>query len=165
MTEVVPSTSVDIRPLMAEFPTGVAVVTAFACPGSPRGMTCTSVVSVTLEPPTVAVCLRTGSPTLDAVVESRQFTLNLLHARAQSTAELFGSGVPDRFSRIPWTAPQGARGPHLVEAAHMIADCVVVGESDVGDHAIVLGQVACFRRAASAAPLLYGRRRYAVWPA
>ncbi|GAA4932517.1 flavin reductase (DIM6/NTAB) family NADH-FMN oxidoreductase RutF [Nonomuraea thailandensis] len=164
MTAATTSTPVDIRPLMAEFPTGVAVVTAFAGRNLPCGMTCTSMCSVTLTPPTVAVCLRAGSPTLDAVVGSREFALNLLHAQAQPTAELFGSGNPDRYNRVPWDTPDGARGPHLVEAAHMIADCVLVGRSDVGDHVIVLGRVARFRRAAATAPLLYGRRRYASWP-
>jgi flavin reductase (DIM6/NTAB) family NADH-FMN oxidoreductase RutF len=164
MTEVVPAGFVDIRPLMAEFPTGVAVVTAFAVDALPRGMTCTSMCSVTLTPPTVALCLRTGSPTLDAVRCAKQFALNFLHGDARPTAELFGSGTPDRFSLVPWDAPAGGRGPHLTEAAHMIADCLLADVTDVGDHAVVLGTVTRFRRVRSGVPLLYGQRRYAVWP-
>ncbi|MFJ1764718.1 flavin reductase family protein [Amycolatopsis sp. NPDC088138] len=157
---------VDIRPLMAEFPTGVAVVTAFAPTGAPRGMTCTSLCSVALTPPIVAVCLRTGSATLAAVLQGERFALNLLRAEARPTAELFGSAAPDRFGRVAWTAPDDCCGPHLTQDAHVIADCELTGGSDVGDHVIALGQVRRFRRAEEpvSAPLLYGRRRYATWP-
>src|SRR5439155_979792 len=46
------------RAMMSAFPTGVAVVTTTDADGRPHGMTCSSVCSVTLEPPTLLVCLR-----------------------------------------------------------------------------------------------------------
>ncbi len=46
----------DFRSLMARFPTGVAVVTTTGDDGSPRGMTVSSVCSVTLSP-----CIRDRS--------------------------------------------------------------------------------------------------------
>ncbi|WP_410606095.1 flavin reductase family protein [Amycolatopsis sp. lyj-109] len=153
---------VDVRRLMAGFPTGVSVVTALASDGTPRGMTCTSLCSVALDPPTLLVCLRRGSPTLDAVVDTAVLSVNLLHRSARPAAELFGSGVPDRFDRIPWTAAPGG-GPHLSDAAHTIADCVVDAWHPVGDHVVVMAEVARITSLRTPAPLLYGMRRYGTW--
>ncbi|MGH3530178.1 MAG: flavin reductase family protein, partial [Pseudonocardiaceae bacterium] len=48
----------DFRTLMSVFPTGVAVVTTLGQDGSPQGMTCSALASVTPYPPTLLVCLR-----------------------------------------------------------------------------------------------------------
>ncbi|MFD7337892.1 flavin reductase family protein [Streptomyces violascens] len=150
------------RDLMSAFPTGVAVVTSVDAEGSPRGMTCSSLTSVTLEPPTLLVCLRRGSATLDAVNTHGGFAVNLLHADAQHTAELFAGSDPDRFARVYWRrSPSGL--PHLTDDAIAVADCRVAGLFDVGDHTIVLGQVGGISRS-DGRPLLYGLRRFAAWP-
>jgi flavin reductase (NADH) len=155
--------SADFRSLMATFPTGVCVVTGLGLDGQPRGMTCSSVCSVALRPPTLLVCLRTASPTLAAVLGAGRFAVNLLHERAQSTAELFASGEPDRFQRVRWHAASGGV-PHLVDDAHAVADCVVAAAHPVGDHTVVYGEVLNVARQPRPRPLLYGLRRYAAWP-
>jgi len=157
-----PQGAIDVRRLMVGFPTGVSVVTAQAPDGTPWGMTCTSLCSVAPDPPSLLVCLRRGSPTLDAVLESSSLAVNLLHRNARSTAELFASGAPDRFERIPWVAaPDG--GPHLVDAAHTIADCSVSAGHAVGDHVVVLAELVRVTSLRTPAPLLYGMRRYGTW--
>ena len=153
----------DLRALMSGFPTGVCIVTAFARGGEPWGMTCTSLCSVALEPPTLLVCLRRDSPTLEAVLSSGRLAVNLLHEDARSAAELFASGAADRFDRIPWRAGERDGGPHLLEAAHMIADCVVSDERVVGDHAVVMAEVTAVSRLDRRPPLMYGMRRYGAW--
>ncbi|MEV6834736.1 flavin reductase family protein [Streptomyces sp. NPDC051133] len=152
----------DLRRLMAGFPTGVSIVTAMAPDGVPWGMTCTSLCSVALDPPTLLVCLRGGSPTLRAVLDSGSLAVNLLHEHGRSAAEMFGSGDPDRFERVAWTPAPGG-GPHLVEAAHTIADCTVTDEQPVGDHTVVMTEVTLVTALRSPVPLLYGMRRYGAW--
>jgi flavin reductase (NADH) len=153
----------DIRPLMACFPTGVAVITAFDEDGGPRGMTCSSLCSVTLDPPTVLVCLRRGSATLGAVHFQRRFSVNLLAEQAQPAAELFSSAVDRRFERVRWRPAASGGGPHLVDDAHLVADCQVVGDRPVGTHDVVFGRVIRITRLQASRPLLYGMRRYASW--
>jgi flavin reductase (DIM6/NTAB) family NADH-FMN oxidoreductase RutF len=155
---------VDFRALMARFPTGVAVVTTLDEHGAPRGMTVSSVCSVTLSPPTLLVCLRKGSPTLDAVLEQGRFTVNFLHGQAQTVAELFASGAPDRFDLIPWELPPDAGGPHLHEDAHSVADCRVSRTEHVGDHIVVFGEVFAVSERQDRAPLVYGLREYRSGP-
>lgn len=156
--------AVDIRPFMATFPTGVGVITAMGIDGHPWGMTCSSLCSVTLEPPTLLVCLRRGSPTLHAILVTQTFALNLLHHEARSTAELFASGKPDRFAQVAWHMPAPCKGPHLVDAAHAIADCQVVHTEIMGSHMVVFGEVHQVTRQSERAPLLYGFRRFTRWP-
>jgi flavin reductase (NADH) len=148
---------------MAAFPTGVCVVTAIGGDGRPYGMTCSSVCSVALEPPTLLVCLRTASPTLVAVLGAGRFALNLLHERAQSTAELFASGRPNRFELIRWLATADGI-PHLVDDAHSVAHCGVVATHPVGDHTVVYDEVSAVAHQTYPRPLMYGLRRYAAWP-
>jgi len=99
-----------VRRLMSAFPAGVVVVTAVDPAGRPHGMTCSSLVSVTLTPPTLLVCLRTDSRTCHAVVSSAVFVVNLLRDKARAVAELFAAPVADRFDQVRWTpSPLGMR--------------------------------------------------------
>jgi flavin reductase (DIM6/NTAB) family NADH-FMN oxidoreductase RutF len=155
---------VDIRRLMVGFPTGVGIVTTITADQRCWGMTCTSLCSVSLYPPTLLVCLREGSRTLRGVLDAGTFALNLLHAGARSTAELFASGDPDRFGRVSWQLSERGAGPHLVDAAHTTADCRVVNAEQVGDHSVVFGEVFAIVQRAEPRPLVYGLRLYAGWP-
>lgn len=161
----VTATPDDYRTLMSGFPTGVAVVTAALPDGTPRGMTCSAVCGVSLEPPVLLVCLRRGSPTLEAVLSSGGFAVNLLHAAARPTAELFASGDPGRFLKVAWEADGEAAGPHLTGAAHTVADCGVALAQPVGDHVTVYGAVRRVTRRGDQVPLLYGLRQFRTWPA
>ncbi|WNF28013.1 flavin reductase family protein [Streptomyces sp. C11-1] len=158
------ATSNDFRTMMSGFPTGVSIVTAMDPDGTPRGMTCSSVCSVSLEPPVLLVCLRHGSPTLDAVLSSGGFAVNLLHNSAQQTAELFASGNQHRFKLVPWESEPDGAGPHLTQDAHTVADCDVLLTQRVGDHVTVYGQIRRVTRRVDRAPLLYGLRQFRSWP-
>ncbi|MFI6453192.1 flavin reductase family protein [Streptosporangium amethystogenes] len=151
------------RSLMSAFPSGVAIVTTAEPGGRPWGMTCSSVCSVALDPPTLLVCVRRLSPTLKAMLRLSTFTVNLLHDRARYAAELFASGTPDRFERVRWRAEPSFGGPHLVDEAHAFADCRVTRAVEVGDHTVVFGQVFRVEQRARAVPLLYGLREYSSW--
>ncbi|MEU3215114.1 flavin reductase family protein [Streptomyces sp. NPDC006971] len=151
----------EYRDLMCSFPTGVTVITSLDAAGRPCGMTCTSMTSVTLRPPTLLVCLRVGSATLEAVRSRGAFAVNLLHHRARRTAELFSSPVADRFERVLWKR-SGTGLPWLAEDAFALADCRVTEDREMGDHAMVLGRVQQVTRAVDT-PLLYGLRRFSTW--
>lgn len=152
------------RSLMAEFPSGVAVVAAVDPDGHPWGMTCTALCSLSVEPAVLLSCLRTGSATLTAVLRSGAFVANLLHGGARHVAEHFASatGAHDRFSSVTWSA--GEAGPRLPAYSHVIADCRLRRAVDGGSHQILFGEVIRVSHHGGQAPLLYGRRRYGVWP-
>ncbi|MFI9627256.1 flavin reductase family protein [Streptomyces sp. NPDC052042] len=155
----------DLRPFMASFPSGVSVVTTLDADGRPHGLTCSSLASVALAPPTLVVCIRTASPTLDVLLRQGQFALNLLHEEARPTSDLFASGDPERFERVEWRLPLGASGPHLVSSTHAVTDCAVVKTTSFGDHTAVFAEARRITVRPSPRPLLYGLRRYAKWSA
>jgi flavin reductase (DIM6/NTAB) family NADH-FMN oxidoreductase RutF len=159
------ATSGEFRSFMTCFPSGVAVLTTALPDGTPLGMTCTSLCSVSLSPPVLLVCIRSASPTLKAVLERGVFAANLLREDARDTSELFSSGAPDRFDRVAWTPGPGSGVPHLTDGAHAIADCTVRQYDSMGDHRVVFAEVTGVRIASGPPrPLLYGLRQYAGWP-
>jgi flavin reductase (NADH) len=148
----------DFRELMCRFPTGVAIVTSINEQGRPSGMTCSSLASVCLSPPTLLVCLRTSSATFAAVRTRLAFAVNVLDTGGRHAADLFSSPEPDRFAKITWRlSPNGL--PWLVEHTAATADCTVVRTEPVGDHTVVFAEP---RQAHvwDGQPLLYGMRRF-----
>lgn len=152
------------RGLMSSFPTGVAVVTTLDPDGRPFGLTCTSLASVTLRPPTLLVCIDVRSGTLRAARAHGRFAVNLLHARGRRAAEVFSRPSADRFAQVPWRPAPRTRVPWLAEDAFAIAECALVDATVVGDHAVVIGEVVHVDQTADV-PLMYGERRFARWSA
>jgi flavin reductase (NADH) len=150
------------RDLMSTFPTGVAVITTLNRHHQPLGMTCSSLVSVTLRPPTLLVCVGTGSLTLRAIHEHGSFGVNILRAGSRRVAEIFSSAVPDRFATVAWRLLAGTRAPWLVDDALAYADCTADRDVVVGDHCIVIGTVQAVTQRAGM-PLIYGMRRFGEW--
>jgi flavin reductase (DIM6/NTAB) family NADH-FMN oxidoreductase RutF len=159
-----PPSPPDFREMMSCFPTGVSVVTAADPDGHPHGATCSALASVTLEPPTLLVCLGLGGRTLDAIGLSGQFAVNLLHADARTVAQVFATSRLDRFATVPWRRLPTTGLPHLHRHALAVAACTLTQQIVVGDHAVVLGRVTDVGRAPGS-PLLYGMRGFASWQA
>lgn len=157
----------EFRSLMSTFPTGVSVITTGRAGVGTWGLTCSSVASVSLDPPTLLVCLRQGSRTLEPLLRMGTFAVNLLHDQARATAELFASSAPDRFDRVDWELGPAHGGPHLVADAHAIADCRISKTVPVGDHVVVFGEIhrVIQELPDEARPLLYGMRRFTHLPA
>jgi len=151
----------SFRTMMSRFPTGVTVVTCIDDAKVPRGMTCSAVCSVALDPPTLLIGVRAASPTIAAVLAGKRFAVNMLHGDGRSAAELFASGAPDRFDQVPWE--MGAGGPHLTLHGHTVADCTVTAAHRVGDHLVVFGEISDITEYDDRPPLLYGLRSYRSW--
>ncbi|MGW0809513.1 flavin reductase family protein [Nonomuraea sp. NPDC002799] len=149
------------RGFMGSYFTGVTVVTSMDEGGGLHGLTCNSLSSVTLDPPTLLVCLDVRSGTLGAVLGSGSFAVNLLGDSARSTAELFASPKPDRFAQVTWRRTALTGLPWLVDDALAVAECRVARSVAVGDHTVVLGRVLNIENG-SGDPLLYGRGRFAA---
>jgi flavin reductase (DIM6/NTAB) family NADH-FMN oxidoreductase RutF len=154
----------DYRELMSMFPTGVCIVTSTDRRGQPHGLTCSSLSSVSIAPPTLLVCLKLGSPTLAALQSIRHFAVNLLHSRARMAAAVFSVPVPHRFSTVRWRPSPECSLPWLDTDSLGLAECRLIGEVPTSDHVVVLGEVLSVTLSGGM-PLLYGMRRYAAWPA
>lgn len=154
----------SFRELMSAFPSGVAVVTTVDFDGSPHGLTCTSLCSVSAAPPMLLVCVHRASGSLDVLLRRGAFAVNLLHAQGRPAAEAFARSDVDRFDAVSWETILGSELPRLTADAHATAECTVVRWIEAGSHAVVLGMVDTVRTDGRP-PLMYGRRRYAQWDA
>lgn len=150
----------DFRDFMSAFYTGVSVITSVDALGATRGMTCTSLTSVTLIPPTLLACLSTASGTLQAILASEKFAVNILHHRAAETAALFGSPYRGRT-----TISTAQRSPILAQPwlhgdSAAMAECRLSATQVVGTHTVVFGEVSTVRISDDVSPLVFGQRRY-----
>src|SRR6266852_505361 len=70
-------TAADFRQALAQFATGVAVVTAERGPGQVYGMTANSFTSVSLEPLLILVCVDQQSGVLPLIQQRRRFGVSV----------------------------------------------------------------------------------------
>lgn len=139
----------EFRELMSGFPTGVAIVTSIDDNGMPHGLTCSSLASVTLLPPTLLVSIRETSPALAATYQRKAFAVNFLNEHSAKVAKLFASPVPDRFSQVDWHRSGVLGLPWLDGGTVAHADCALSKAIPAGDHVIVLGEVVDVKLCAS----------------
>ncbi|MFG2618875.1 flavin reductase family protein [Streptomyces sp. NPDC048507] len=154
----------DLTEFMSAFPSGVAIVTARSPEHGPQGLTCSSLISVTLDPPTLLVSLKSRSPVLAAIRRQGRFAVNLLRDGGERAARTFSSPVADRFGEVAWCDSPALGLPWLAEDAFALAECALTETHAVGDHVLVLGRVANTQQCADASPLLYGLRSFTSWP-
>jgi flavin reductase ActVB len=153
----------QFRAVLAHFPSGVVVVTATGEDGRDYGLTLTAFFSISAAPPLVAVSLNLTSNTLPAVREAQGFTVNVMDSGHEEVATRFATKDDDKFSGLDLIRT-GVGGPVLAGHACAYLVCRVAQEVTVGDHVLVIGEVAEAEVLPDRVPLLYGQRRYSAWP-
>jgi flavin reductase (DIM6/NTAB) family NADH-FMN oxidoreductase RutF len=142
---------------MRRFPTGVAIVTT-TLDGRVHGFTANAFASVSLEPPTVLICVNRIATAHPLIAASQRFCVNILALDQRRLAERFAGGEPrSRFDRVAYRI--GVTGSPILEGTVAHVDCEVTEELSASTHSIFLGTVldAGWR---DAAPLGYFDRAY-----
>ncbi|GAB4347988.1 MAG: flavin reductase family protein [Immundisolibacter sp.] len=149
----------QLRTLSSFFATGVTVVLADH-DGQRWGMTVNSFTSLSLDPPLVLFCARTGSAMLHAVTGAGRFTVNVLSGdQGEISSRLARRGGPEKMHGIE-TRPASSGAPRLVGALAWF-DCSLERCEPGGDHQIVIGRVLDGgHRPSDAEPLLFYRSAY-----
>ncbi|HVS45729.1 MAG TPA: flavin reductase family protein [Verrucomicrobiae bacterium] len=137
---------------MRRYPTGVTVVTSIK-DGEPRGITVNAFASVSVDPPTLLVCVNREARSYLYVATSRIFCVNVLAGDQAELARRFAGGVRDKqFDGIAHSA--AATGAPVLDGVVAYFDCTVEAEHHTGSHSIFIGSVqACAEQAGS--PLGY----------
>ena len=155
-----PLDSQTLRLTMRQWATGVTIVTSVV--GTERsGMTVSSFTSVSLEPPTVLVCLNKNTRTHGYVAQSGVYAISLLSANQESLSNRFAGLDPDledRFEGIPVTTAE--TGSPLLVGALAWLDCRVKQSIDTSTHTIYIGEVVDVQVHEENEPLIYHNRRY-----
>jgi len=140
---------------------GVSVITAGA--GEARtGMTSTSAHSLSVEPPTMLVCVNRNSSTWPVIRREGHFCVNILDARHQHVADRFtgrnGAKGADRYEGARWR--QFATGAWGLEDALAVVDCAVEEILERHSHGIVIGAVQAVHIGPGGEALAYGLGRF-----
>ncbi|CCK26856.1 Conserved protein/domain typically associated with flavoprotein oxygenases, DIM6/NTAB family [Streptomyces davaonensis JCM 4913] len=156
------ASSVDIqlfRTVMASLASGVSIVTTLDKEDEPRGLTCSAVCSVSVDPPLLLASVSNRSGTLRAVLDRAQFSVNILGSQGQMASQLFASGATDKFERVRWT-PGPATGTPLLAVTVGHAECELHDAVEAGDHTLLIGRVVGGGTAEERFPLTYWRGGY-----
>jgi flavin reductase (DIM6/NTAB) family NADH-FMN oxidoreductase RutF len=130
----------ELRDVMRRFPTPVAVVTGVD-EREEFGLTVGSLVSVSLDPPLVAVSIGKDSARHEPMRNAGGFAASLLSADQAHLAQHFArSGVPPVALWTDVATRTGVHGP-LLEGALAWLECATWAEYDAGDHTLFLGEV------------------------
>ena len=144
------------RSVMARFATGVTVVTADA-DGEPLGFTCQSFVSLSLEPPLVALAPAKASTSWPRMVRAGSFCVNVLAEHQVDVCERFSRSGRDKFSGVAWRPAPGTGLPVLEGTVAWVA-CQLELVHDAGDHELVIGRVLDLGTGLGAPLVFYDRR-------
>jgi flavin reductase (DIM6/NTAB) family NADH-FMN oxidoreductase RutF len=138
-----PLTTTDFRHVLAQFATGVTVITAARAPKVPYGMTANTFTSVSLDPLLVLVCVVERSHLLPLLKKNGTFGVSVLKEHQEAVSVYFAQAEQSFEAeaalniRYRWTAS----GVALLEDALAHLVCKVVASYIAGDHTIFLGEV------------------------
>jgi flavin reductase (DIM6/NTAB) family NADH-FMN oxidoreductase RutF len=148
------SSEADLRALMRRAPACVAVITVDA-DGERLGLTVSSLVSVSLDPPLVGVSISRQAAMHELLREAGGFAVSLLAGGQEWLAQHFARGVPPIGMWHGIATEEGARGAPLLVGALGWLECRTAAEHETGDHSFFVGEVEAVLLGEPAPPLVY----------
>src|SRR5690625_3786301 len=146
---------------MANYPTGVTVVTTFDEEKNPVGLTVNSFASVSLDPLLILWSIDKGVSTYPPFEKTEKFAINILGAEQRDLAYLFASKERERFKHCQWH--ESEQGLPIIEGAIASLQCRLYKKVEAGDHLTLFGEIIDIDTA-DEAPLLYHGRKLGPFP-
>ena len=152
-----------LRLTMRQWVTGVTIVTSVA-DGRRGGMTVSSFTSVSLDPPTVLVCLNKTTFTHELVQKSNIFAISLLGTGQDEISNRFAGFDPaivdhdQRFEGVD--VATGLTGADFIVGAIGWLDCRVIATHEAATHTVFFGEVIYAQAQVDRPPLVYYNRNY-----
>jgi flavin reductase ActVB len=147
----------DQRELFRRWPAGVSVVVAES-PSRRAGLTVSSLLSLSLDPPLVAIALSRSASLYEVLGEAGEWAVSILAAGQERLAQHFARNVP------PIALWEGIAvcedDPRLLSGA---AGWIVAGtlqELEAGDHSLFVGEVRRLEPGPGVGALVHLDRRY-----
>jgi flavin reductase (DIM6/NTAB) family NADH-FMN oxidoreductase RutF len=145
------------RALFRRWPAGVSVVVAESG-GRKAGLTVSSLVSVSLDPPLVSISLGRAASLFEVLDEADDWGVSILAADQEHLAQHFSRSVPPL---VQWDGiPVREDEPRLLEGAVGWLVVRTTERFDAGDHVIFLGATELLETGPGGGGLIYHDRRY-----
>ncbi len=146
----------DYRNALGRFATGITIVTTQADEVT-HGMTCNAFMSISLDPPLVAVAVTHKARMMGFLEKSGRFGVSILSADQENISSHFAGQHQDDLGD-PFIELEGM--PMIKDAnVHLVTK--VVEKVVLGDHTLFVGQVEHYNYVEECQPLLYNAGRYA----
>ena len=150
----------SLREAMRRWTSGICIVAAEVADAR-RGMTVSSLTSVSLEPPLILVVLNGDSDTARWVDRARLFGVSILAAEQKEIAVTFAEADAERRRFEVGVWHRGRLGVPLLEGSLAAMEVRVVQTVAAGTHRIVVGHVEEVGELRVGPPLVYFDRAYA----
>jgi flavin reductase (DIM6/NTAB) family NADH-FMN oxidoreductase RutF len=147
---------------MARLPASVVVISARTKDGY-RGLTASSLVSISVEPPMVLVGLERETATRTAVLEGKAFNASVLTRSQEFIADRFAGRAPAidaSWQDVPHRL--GTNGIPLIEGCAAWLECRLVDVHSAGDHDICVGEVTAAIAGAGDPMILWDRAFWTI---
>ena len=148
----------QFKQAMGRFTTGLTIVAGIE-EDEPVGFTCQSFVSLSIDPPYVAVAPARTSTSWPRIARSGSFCVNVLGDHQRELCRGFAASGGKKFEGVPWRRSRVSGSP-VIDGCIAWIDCNVELVHDAGDHELILGRVLDIGTA-EGTPLLFFRSRHA----
>jgi len=143
---------------MRLWPHGVSVLSV-DYEGDRMGVTVSSLVSLSLEPPLVAVSIGKQASCYELLRRAGRFAVSMLGAGQEAVARQFASGFPPLVHWRGIETREGRFAP-LVEGALGWIEAETESEHDVGDHTLFVARPVSIEQGPSLQALVYRESTY-----
>ncbi|WP_322092551.1 flavin reductase family protein [Paraburkholderia bannensis] len=140
------------------FPSGVTIVAATDESGAPVGLTVSAVMSLSLEPPQLLICLQSVKHTLKVIESVKKFSVNFLATDQHWISDKFAMSTGDKFAELDWSVGEVTGAP-VISGVRAFAECEVETLIKSGDHTMVVGHIVA-GGIEDVHPLVYHGRKY-----
>lgn len=128
----------ELRHALGHFASGVVVVTGVDDQG-PAGLTCQSFMSLSLDPPLIALAPSRASRSWPRIAATGAFCVNILSEDQEELGRTFAVSGGDKFADVAWT--EASTGSPRLEGVLAWVDCRLHDVHDGGDHLLVVGRI------------------------
>lgn len=148
----------ELRGLMRLWPHGVSVLTVDN-DGDRMGVTVSSLVSLSLEPPLIGVSVGKQASLYELLRGAGAFAISMLGSGQEGIARQFAAGLPPIVHWEGIAMREGRFAP-LIEGALGWIEARVRAEHDVGDHTFFVADVLTAVEGPSTSALVYRDHEY-----
>jgi flavin reductase len=155
-------TAGDFRAALGSFATGITVITTRG-EDHAYGMTANAFSSVSLDPPMVLICAKSGAEGSEHIDRNGIFAVNILAVDQEPLSRYFSSKDRprgrDAFRDVPHRVV--VTGSPVLEGVVGYLDCRLHSTHNAGDHEIFIGEVLALE-STDREPLLFHGGKYAL---
>lgn len=148
------------RESMRHWTTGIAILAA-QYNGLQHGMTVSSFISISLDPPKVLVSVQKDTRTHDLVIKSGFFSITILAETQEEISERFAGRTTEYENRFEGILTETLQtGSPIIVGGLASFDCKVVELLNQDTHTLIIGEVLATQEANTGKPLTYYNRSY-----